>query len=235
MLAVALAAVAGCAVRAQPGQNLKIAPSDLRDFVRTICLDETMLPEGIADPAKRQEQLEFVFTQILGVAGYAVVDSEKTRAAIVETSRREGGSYDPLTGQRSQERHDQVSRAAFRELHERFGCDAVLVSRVVVVTAPWANGVATWDGVTDTLRGGRQAFGTVGALSLRVLLFDLEVRELYYGVGGIQVLSHVSDGFLRSSFAEVPHGDLLTAGDRLYGAVQASLAGLPRGSVVPPP
>ena len=78
----------------------------------------------------------------------------------------------------------RADRAAGIAAGAELSCQAMLRARIVFVVAPWvakagmfSEGTATWDGVEVDLGAGRNASGSIGALSLHCLLYTSDAAD----------------------------------------------------------
>ena len=138
-----------------------------------------------------------------------------------------GGITDPDTGERD---HAMVA-AAMKNVLDRLEftphVDGLFVGTVKVVEAPFAGGSAYWDGTKQSIKTGNpmkefmagSPDGKVGALSLKVTLFDIDNNVLYERGGGIEVLSKMSG----REFQLVPRNELLKDQKRMQKAVERAL------------
>jgi hypothetical protein len=207
----------------QPKTALQIPEAETRARVRTVCLHAPRYPFRLAESDLRPGQLEELLRASLEGAGLAVVSSARTTEIAQRVAVREGGVFDAHTGQRDERKVEHVRRSALRALHDELGCDAALVPTVEVVVAPWVNGTASWDGASDSLGSGWGAHGRVGALSLWVSIDDVAGGEIYFGTGGIEVVSRLESGFWSDEFKHIATDELARDADRNRRAVHASL------------
>ena len=224
-----LALLAACGVPVEPAPALRIPDAELRDSIDTICLNPLGIAFEFPDRAQKVAALQADIRAVLESGGFTVVPSEPVVEAFQRVNEREGGYFDPHFGWRDEAKWQRVRAQAYAELHDRHHCDAVLIPSVAIVVAPWANGTASWDGVEDGVSSGWSSLGSWGrvpALSLWVSVRDLRDREIYFRTGGIQVVQHLHEGFLRSTFEFIPEGDLLADASRNRNAVRLSLQDL---------
>lgn len=220
-LFLALVILHGCA--AQPRRSpLSIPLAEFKATCTTICLNELRLPAEVADMELKQAEFERLLTDQLRSAQIAVVPSAATLATWDTVSRAHGGAFDPHSGRYDDTKGLQIRRTAMKEL----GCQAKLSPSVVAVTAPWANGVARWDGVQDYLEGGSDAHGQVGAFSLWVSIRDVDDRELFFNTGGIQVVAKLRGRAPDQQFVDVDTDELLSDPERNGDAVATALEDL---------
>jgi hypothetical protein len=222
-VAVAALVVLYACVGAIPKPALRMAEPDMRARIRTVCLEPTSFPLALPEDDSRPAEMERGLRVALESAGLTVVDSEQTGAVWKTEIDRSGGLYDPHNGRRDEEKFQRVRSAVLRTLHDQLGCDASLNPEVAIVLAPWVNGTASWDGVSDSLGSGWGSSGRVGALSLWVRIVDAGGNEIYFGTGGIQVLSKLDSGFWSSEFKTVAEDDVGRDAERNRRAVNASL------------
>ena len=135
-----------------------------------------------------------------------------------------------------------AGKVLFIDLTDLFDADAVLYPEIWVVEAPFADGVASWDGTSESMVGFGLRFldvlsaifwadeaeglprGTVNALSLVVFAEDMNGREVFSNAGGIQVLEKV--GLNADDLKSVESEKLLRDWPRNSKAVEIALAPL---------
>jgi hypothetical protein len=231
-LRVALVAcvLAACASPPAPGPSLRVSATAVRDL-RGFC--PMPLRSEVDDPP-RIARFAAIIEEELRKRGFEVVRASDTTAVIDRLTREEGGFYDSDTGERQPDRYRAVSQRVRERLGQELACQALLSPRIIYVTAFWlaehgmfSNGTASWDGARVDLGTGRNAHGSIGALSLQVRITDLSDRELFFGTGGIRTTSEVKEDFLRMDFVPVEPARLLADEPLNRAAVQRALEGLP--------
>ena len=122
-----------------------------------------------------------LITRELEEAGFTVVPPETYSAIYDPMVSKVGGLFDPMTGKPNTEKLARVHDLAYREMTDKHDVDAFLQPLVAVVKAGWYSNTATWHGVEEPTTGDDgffagwglgNSYGTVGALSLRVVLAD---------------------------------------------------------------
>jgi hypothetical protein len=189
------------------------------------------LPEG----DERRSELERKLSAALVAASFRVADPEAVRALEERVRKESGGFFDAATGEQ-----DVGRRLAYRErlasaLRSELGCDAQLRASVVSLRARFANGSATWDGVSQQVSStgrivlnalaGVQESGWVSALSLWLHVTDLAGNDLAFRSAGIETpvsLAVMEDKDL------LPEDRWLTDPEKVDAAIEAALG--PRGS-----
>jgi hypothetical protein len=225
LLLFLLCAAGGCMGPPPLPPALRV-PVDQFDSIRALCL----LPidsEASADP-QSIERLESQIGDGLQALGFSSVDSEKTQAALVRLGGAAGGYYDVHSGQRDEARYALMAPKVRRGALEALGCQALVESRVLYVSAQWNGGVARWDGNSVPIGGGSGAYGTIGAISLHLRIIDANDAELYYGVGGIEPVSRLHESWFESRFEHVAGEKLLRNASLNREAVDIALAQIPR-------
>ncbi|MBM3303377.1 MAG: hypothetical protein FJY85_25950, partial [Deltaproteobacteria bacterium] len=134
-----------------------------------------------------------------------------------------GGIFDPITGKADEAKIKIVRDHTRREMTNRFKADAVLHPSVQVVGAHVKGFRASWDGTAEEIvsdgwyRGFEQ--GTTQALSLIVLIEDVNGADLYAHRGGIQLISKT----VRGRFVNIAASQILTREDQIVNAVNIVL------------
>ena len=230
-LFVALAfAAAACETPTAP-PPLRVTPAALSKF-QSLCL--TPLRSEVDDPP-RVARMETMLEDGLRARGFTVVSASETGAVLDRIAREEGGLYDVDTGARRAD-FQAVSQRVRERAGAELSCQAMLRARIVFVVAPWvakagmfSEGTATWDGVEVDLGAGRNASGSIGALSLHVRVLDLSERELYFGTGGIRTTSVLVEDFVSTKFEPIDPKELLADAARNHVAIDLALKDLRQG------
>jgi len=171
----------------------------------------------------------------LAQAGFVVVPPSEYAAVWEPIYAASGGFYDPMTGELRADKRMAALREAFSKLGGESPVDLVFLPQVVVRAARIESGKARWDGATQDLYKGGALFdksrsfgGTLPALSLELRAVDAEVREVFLGRGGIELLVRFKSGSLLSggTFEDIPEADWLTDPSRDAKAVERALGSL---------
>lgn len=228
LVALAAAACATGPPKAPP--QLRVAVAEF-NRIRGICV--MPLRSEVDDPA-RVARFATLLVESLRQRGFSVVAATETTAALDRISREEGGGYDIYTGERDEAASRAISRRVRERLGEELSCQALLSPRIVYVGVFWlaerglfSNGTASWDGARVDLGAGRNAHGSIGALSLQVRVADLDDRELYYGAGGIRTTSIMVAGWSGTQFEPIEPTQLLADEALNRRAIQLALEQLP--------
>lgn len=226
-VALGLVLLAGCfAAPVEPYPALRLPASTLREHVRVICLSKPSVPDGIPDADARAETIEYAVTNALTPAGFTAVGSARTAALGDQIVSQEGGTFDPYTGLRDEQRYRRVHERVMAEARASLGCDAFLTTGVVVVVAPVEGGRARWDGAEEAIAGGEGSYGWVRALTVISSLSDAQGTEIYFGTGGLQVLAQMQSAFLSTNSVAVPVSELLSHPQIVSRGVYRSLEDL---------
>jgi hypothetical protein len=193
----------------------------------TVALAPVAIPEELPDSSRAQAAFEVLLTAELQSLGITVVPARKAGATWQRLLDSVGGFYSAYTGEVDAAKYHAVRNGTLRELHARFGADALLRSRIGIVTVNWTNGNAKWDGTSEGIGGG--ASGTLPALTLFVELDDPNGNVVYTGRGGIQVMMKTSL-LHRDQLHDLDPAKLLTDEGRNRNAVRLALD--PLGPVV---
>lgn len=161
-----------------------------------LCLHPLALPLSEAETAARRPLLEGKLAAALGEAGFEVTEWPAVDALEQRVREELGGFLDPALGMRDPERYRSYNERLAAALREELGCDARLFPSVVTLRAWFSGGVARWDGasrkVSSTGRlvanaiAGVEESGWVSALSLWLLVTDLEGNDLAFRSAGIE-------------------------------------------------
>ena len=230
LVALVAAGVAGCMPFVVSPPALHIPGSELQERVHTVCL----WPSDSALPLSRAklDQIDPLVAHELATRGFTVVPAADVQALTTRIMDSEGGFFDPHTGRRDEVRFRRVRERTSTELGAQLHCDATVNATLALVTAPWKNGHAEWDGFEEGmapgLLGGYGAFGYLPALSIWISVRDVHDRELFFGTGGIQVLQKLSQGFLTEKFEGVAEDTVLGDAAANARAVHTGLTGFSR-------
>ncbi len=199
--------LAGCTSHPDP-EAFAIEPDQFYRAANTIVLTPATLPGELASYAARAVEFDSLIASALEQSGLNLVPAYEYSALWETVMERAGGFFDPITGERDEQKFTLARDSLFGLLQELYAPDALLYPEVWIVGAPFAGGVAQWDGTSQALIGlGSRILdalgavlgqsesnlpeGTVDALSLVVFVEDIEGMELYANSGGIQVLQKV--------------------------------------------
>jgi hypothetical protein len=206
-LSVVLIVLVTATCVSSPNPNA-ITPQRIPDAVETIVLTPVSLPDELAEHAASMEQFDSLITWLLEQTRFDCIPASEYAAIWERILDRTEGLFDSLTGERNEEQFDLARRQLFRRLNTLYRADAILYPEIWVVNAPFADGVARWDGASQALVGlgtrlvhalgaalsgsdSNLPSGAVEALSLVVFVEDMQGEELYAHSGGIQVLEKV--------------------------------------------
>ncbi len=175
----------------------------------TVVMAPVVLPEGLEDREPEAVWIDSVIAQRLTATGYDVVPAEQYAAIWDQIVLQMGGLVDSSTGELDEDRFELARERLFMDLTDLFDADAVLYPEIWLVEAPFADGVASWDGTSENMVGFGLRFldalgavlsnddrgglpqGTVSALSLVLIAEDMSGREVFSNAGGIQLLEKV--------------------------------------------
>jgi hypothetical protein len=214
----------------QANYNPFVVPRDrVIGSVHTVALVPMVAPEDLEGADPRRGDFEALLTRELRTAGYSVIPSEEAGAIWRRVTDSIGGLFDPASGQRDSTRFARARELTMRELHDRFQADAWLHPQIVVAPAKFNSGTAEWDGTTQSYQSfgkkflaalfGVETSGRAPALSVMVILEDLDGRSLYVNQGGLQ-LFEVPSGH---DFVRVPVRELFADSTRNATAVHLAL------------
>ncbi len=208
LLAATLLSI-GCFMRAteQPYDPFLVPADTVRSAVNNVIVTPAGLPEGILVSPMAASRIDSVIEARLRQSGYSVVPAAEYSRIWDGILRQMGGFFDPITGQRDEEKFGTARKELLRELKGRFDTQVLLYVELQVVDAGVDDGVASWDGATHNIRGddspigaafsdtferdefGRSADGVVSAITLMVAIDGPGGKELYRNFGGVEVLA----------------------------------------------
>jgi len=228
----------GCSASKPPENPFKTDRDTFLEEVHTIALAPLNISVKVDDMEKVKAEFEQLIEKKLNEAGYKIISSKKfadTRKRLIEET---GGYYDPISGERDENKYVAIKKKTREELSSKYGADAILYPHIIVVKVPFKDGggildmPVEWDGAKEKIdmRSGVVKFlsnstisGNINALSLWVAITDTDNVTLYKKQGGIQVLSKFDRGLV-----SVPKNELLTKSERNEGAVNIALEPLVR-------
>ena len=195
----------------------------LDERVDVLCVAPLRAPDGLPNAEEGTRGFERDLVAELNGHGMVIVPPDKSTPVYVEAVRTAGGFYDTHTGRRDPATTAAVRTQALRALHDELGCDALLSAEIALVSAPFANGTAEWDGVKYSIGGGLGTQGWTAALSLWVWVHDLNDTEIYFGTGGIQPIFELNEQLLGDDFTRIADEQILGDRTRNVQAITASL------------
>jgi hypothetical protein len=202
--------------------------------VHTIVLRPAQF-EGVEPSALESVQARFdslAATELEG-GGFKVVHAPEWNRVQNRMRDSLGAMFDPATGKPDSAKAALLRQLVVADLHGRLDVDAVFTPHFDRRQANFNAGVASWDGVSQTIRkkglmgflGGSQSSGRVSAISYVAELVDLERNLLYLDGGGLQCLVKLGDPS-RGNFVDVPTDSLYSDPERNQRAVRVALAAL---------
>ncbi len=199
-----------------------VPPAEFFGSVATIVATPVILPEGIDAPDSVLTWFENLIEETLEDAGFTVVPKRAYVDIWTRITDAAGGFFDPFTGELDEQRYQVGLDELFAELNERYSPDAILYPELWIVEAPTSGGYARWDGAVQPV--GTSATSAVLALSLAIIVQDMDAVELYSNVWGLEVLELYNRNFV--AFEAIPSEDLFADGERNATAVTQALAPL---------
>lgn len=233
IVAVAVLTGAGCATTASIYNPFKGDQEKFFTSTEIIAIAPLVFPVELSASKQRISQFESLVANKLSKAGFSVVRSHEYRDIWERENQLLGGCFDPVTGTIDQAKYRSVQERTCQQLEKKFNADAILFLEILAVKANFWQFRAEWDGAEESFddRQGLVKFfdtsttrGTVGALSIKATIKDMDGIALYVNQGGIQVLSRYGSG----GFSPVPVNELLTNEERNVGAVDIALEPLVR-------
>lgn len=217
-----LGLLTGCA-GTPPPSPFKVPEAEFRRQVKTIAI----APLAARDRelrANTEELMLLLEAKVRGL-GYRLLSWEYYRSSLEETIGEEGGVYDAQRGTRDEVKYKRAYQRALKILRERHGADAVLFPGLETTSAEVYRGEATWDGAAEWI-GPVTLRGDVWALSLVVVINDMQEKRLFVSRAGIQAGVKSEKGKRVNKTAR----ELLADSSRNKEAVEHALAPLaPRG------
>ena len=203
--------VYGCA--SGTGSALFSLPSEeMARTIRTIAVAPVSPPAEVEVAESSLVNIEAMIEEMLVAAGYHCVSASEYGATWDRILAQMGGLYDSETGELDELRFEVAGEQLRRDLLEVHRSDHVLYPEIWIVDAEYSNGVAKWDGTSEPLVGfgtrllnvidailnqydGFLSDGVTNALSLGIIVEDMDGVEIFRNVGGIELLKDAqSDG-----------------------------------------
>jgi hypothetical protein len=228
---------AGCAT-SNPYVPLSIPRDEFRRTANTIALAPVLPPQGIQIADSLLANMDALIEETLVSAGYGCVSSREHAAAWERIVVQMGGLYDSLTGEVDELRLEVAREQLRRDLADMYQPDFLLFPEIWIVRVATSGGVASWDGTSQPIVG----FGTrvlnfidailnqydgflqpkaVDALSLNVVVENMQGVEIFQSAGGLEVLKEME--------TPTEFGAVLTDPERISEAVTTALLPLLEG------
>lgn len=237
---ILIAGAALCATAVHAGKKydpFKIPRDQFVGQVKTVALRQV---SGISKDYPRSDSVKAAFESLLTAelerAGLKVIPGNIYEHLWQEGLDSLGGAlFDPKTGARDTTRSRQVRIWSLGQLKARHHADALLHPTFAPMIASFSNGTAHWDGASQKLWKGAQGFlgvldkksGSMGALSLVVVIEDTEGKNLYVDSGGLSLMSRITG----TRFEELPEDSLYWNPQRNAESVRLALGSLTRPAV----
>ncbi len=218
-----------------------IPPEGFFQQTEIVALTPVLIPEGLQVQATAAGEFDSLIATVLADAGYSLVSVEDYVAVWGRILDQMGGLSDPITGERDETKFELARERLYLDLSEMYHADVVLYPEIWTVDAPFAEGVATWDGTSQSMvefgvrvldfigailssSESQLPRGTVRALSLMVFMEDMNGVEVFSDAGGIELLEKV--GTDPGSRQLVPEEELFQDRQRSREAVDRALRAL---------
>jgi hypothetical protein len=236
-IAVMSLLLAGCAGKVERGA-FAVEPDLLTRSINTLVLTPVSLPSELDPYADHMEEFDSLIANLLTRTDFVLIPAREYSALWEGVMERAGWLFDPVTGERDDERFAAARDTLFSLLTDLYHPDALLYPEIWIVGAPFSEGTARWDGTSQGLIGfGTRLIdalgaalsgsdsnlpeGTVDALSLVVFIESMEGDELFVNSGGIQVMQKV--GRDPGDVRPIPDEHVLSDHERNRSAVSKTL------------
>jgi hypothetical protein len=219
--------IAGGCSKVESAYDLFLVPSDeIGARMQTVALAPVVLQTDVVVLESILERIDSLVAERLSAAGFDVVPSFVYEEIWMRLNEEAGGFFDPYTGERDDELFEAAVNQLKLELQEGFDPDALVYPEIWSVEAPVMYGTANWDGVRQPAYGLRSV---ATALSLIVIVEDMEGTELYVNGGGLEVAEMWSAAL---GVMPRPVGDMFREEQTLVAAVDIALNPLVKDRVV---
>jgi hypothetical protein len=184
-----------------------------------IALTPVVLGEGAEVPEAVLLELDSLIAAKVHDAGFETLPSVVHAEIWARVVEEIGGLYNPYTGAFDEERFRTAVGQLKEELREKFDPDALLYPEIQVVEAESDYSQARWDGVSQSV--GVRGWGVFYALSLSVVIEDMDGVGLYIGRGGLELIERWDR--MVGDYASVPDSSLFVDKARIVNAVELAL------------
>lgn len=233
---IACLSLASCATGPEH-HPLKHSSQEIAQKIKIIALLEIQIPSDIGRQEEVRADFESEITQELQEGGFKVIPSREWRSVYDRMVADIGGIFDPTTGKADEKKSELLRNLVFREMIAKHAVDAFCRPSLKIAKARWAGNKAQWHGTSESTTGQEgfwasmdmsNVYGTVGALSLEIVIFGADGNIFYDHFGGIQLLSRLErDGaFGGREFKAVAAHQLLSDSTRNRNAVRIALGPL---------
>lgn len=220
--------------RAGDPKAFKVPSESFLPGIRRIAIYPT-LPVDAPQRPRAQRTFDSLLVAALADFGWQVlppweVEIHRTAARDSMDADLPGGPRQLIAVRRDSVRTAMLNDEVRRRIREAFRPDATVQGAIYSIDARVIENVATWAGTQQTLpesgskkrRGKEKLSGTIPALCFAVFFADLDGRDLYSWLGGIEVLGMIEG----ESVVSVPADRVLMDAKRNQAAVDLALAPL---------
>ncbi len=184
-----------------------------------IALTPVVLGEGVEIPEAVLSELDSLIAAKVHDAGFETIPSVVHAEIWARIVEEVGGLFNPYTGAFDEERFRTAVQQLKQELRAKFDPDALLYPEIQVVEAEASYSHARWDGTSQPV-GGRVG-GVFYALSLSVVIEDMDGVGLYIGRGGLELIEMWDRSV--GDYVPVPDSSLFVDKERMVNAVDLAL------------
>jgi len=227
---IVIVLISSCFPKTVPYNPFKVTQEEFFSKIKTVALAPFIVPGDLENKEHLKTKFETLVESKLHEAGFVVIPSREYGETWERMTKQMGGYFDAVTGKRDESKFKTVKEYTLREMRAKFNADAILYSGIRVVTVPFSRDTASWHGTSEDLTSGFFStllvshHGIVPAISLSVLVDDYNGIDMYFNMGGIQLLEKLSGGKL----VAIPDSEILTSEERNAGAVNIALDPLVR-------
>jgi hypothetical protein len=226
--------LAGCASHAVPYNPYTISAEQFHRNIHKVVVAPVAVPVELYEVCSNTVNLSIKpeIEAQLALRAITVVPAPEFEQMAKEAEEKEGGMFDPKSGQIDQLKCERVQSEICSAICSRYAADAVVVPSVIYHIAEVSQGIAEFCGAKQNVfSGGRQAvqwlltgpqFGKVGVLCLQVEVMNTSGLCLYRNYGGIEALS----SFPLGAPKDVPLAELFKNKQRNGTAVQLALGSI---------
>lgn len=228
----------GCAQVTPPPYNpLKLSREEFFAKTKVLAFLPLVITVNVDAPDIKRAQFEAALERNLTAVGLKVIPSTVYQEIWDRLAKQMGGVFDPISGKRDDAKIKTLRDYTLNELRTKHDADGLLHPSIQVVKASFFAANAQWHGASESVIGDGflnkflvgDAIGTTSALSLLILIENMNGVDLYQQAGGIQVVAKLAPG---RQFVGIPQNQILADEERNLAAVEIALRGLSKDALV---
>ncbi|MBN2087613.1 hypothetical protein JW758_04665 [Candidatus Peregrinibacteria bacterium] len=206
---------------------VKVDSQNLQKKIHKVAIIPPFIPEEIKNVRKDvSKTYEDLIISALKKGKIDSIPSEEYTKIWEPIKKNSGGLFDPLTGKVDENKMATLRQQAIEKMKNKFFIDGYVFINFTIASAIFEKSEASWDGVMDISTGYNSKFvypnahGRMPALSLLIIINDLDENILYRNAGGIHLLKYIHPA---GYFVDVPIDDLFADKTKDIRAVNAAM------------